>query len=137
MPGWRLASSCTRQRKKQRQRVVEHVRSDCQHEPGRRCQVAHPSMSRLQTETEECAEQTREKGVPPEPEESIAAAELCAIRRGAILGVALSDIKRCLEPIKAEAYESAVDNAVSHVIKFGAQQPKDQQYSKGLRYLLH
>src|SRR5689334_19573539 len=132
MPGWRLASSCTRQRKIQRQRVVEHVCCNCQHEPGRRCEVAHPRASRLQTETEECAEQTCEKGVPSEPEESISTAELCAIRRGAIFGIALSDINRCLEPIEAETYQSAVDYAVSHVVELGAQQPKDQQYSKGL-----
>ena len=88
--------------------------------------------ARLEGETEESAEQAREERMTAEAEQGIAAAQLRAVRGYTKLGVALSHIKRRLEPIEPESDERAVNNAIAHVVELGPQQPEDQQHAECL-----
>src|SRR6267154_6403701 len=81
LPIWRHACGSARERDEQRQRVVQHVGRDGQHEPGDRREDADPPAPRLNREPERRAEDAGEQGVSSETEERVSATELCAIWR--------------------------------------------------------
>ena len=74
--------------------------------------------------------------MPAEPEQCVASTELHAERRHAMLGVTLNLVQRRLEPIESHAYQRAIDEAVAHIVEFGAQQPEQQQHAERLGNLL-
>src|SRR5262249_56185462 len=81
-----------------------------------RQEIAQPRSGRLQGKTQKRAEQASEQGMPAEPEERVASAELCTIGRSAKFGEALRHVEGRLEPIEAKSDEAAIDDTVAHVV---------------------
>jgi len=64
--------------------------------------------------------------VSPEPEECVPGTELEALCGDTKLGVSVYYVERRLEPSEPKAHQSAVDNAIAHIVELGAQQSKNQ-----------
>src|SRR3981081_2128453 len=128
----RLARGSALEGDEERQRVVQHVCRNGQDQPGDRREDANPLAPGLNCKPEGRAKDASKQGVPTEPQERVAAAELKAIWRHSVLRVALCHVQRRLKPVEPESDERAVNDAVAHIVELSAQQPEEQQYSERL-----
>ena len=95
-------------------------------QPHNRSENAQPFAPSLKCEPQRRTEESSEQCVSTEPEECVPGTELEAIRGHAKLGVNVSYVERCLKPGETEAHQCAVDEAITHIVELGAQQPKKQ-----------